>query len=391
MMWLAFFRTKTTACRVLTHLGLILIAVALSSSPLHALSPQEVAAHWSRIESDVKTGHKERAYKRLRWLLFTDTDHPERGSGYQIAMTRLRQDKPLTFGATAAVSPTTNLERASSQRYFYTDGNVYYLGEPGTDHSGLGLNLTFSTTASRAYAPGRELSIGIDLSGNLYSDRDLSSGFVRLRLSHEWLNSGTTYGITVFRDMASFADQDTDDDTSPSLDWTGLGVSWNAVRRLASGDTLRISLTTSTRDSVAEYYDYRDGPTTSLSASYTHVLQVKSYVTLLTSVESADLERESLSYRAVKLGGRYGRSTASGLSWELGFAKTFRTYDDRFTALSFAREDQVDEVSVGLSHDKIKLKDLSPMLSCTARDHGSNVALYDYNAVDCSLSFRRNF
>ena len=372
--------TRIAGC--LLALGLPLVAL-----PAHALESQEVIANLVRAQADARAGKKERAYDRLRWLLFTDTDHPSHSLTYQKALTKLRDGKPLTFGTSAALAPSTNLKRASSQSYFYTDGGTYYLGDRGKDHSGLGLNLTLSTSAARAYQPGREVSIGVDLGGNLYSDRDLSSAFLRLRLGHEWYGTGATYALGLFHDMAQYSEHDGD----PSLDWTAVGLSLSAARKLASGDTLRGSFTASDRNSDEAYYAYRDGLTTALSVGYTHPLSRRSQITVQGTLEQADLTRESLSYRSIKLGGRYGRTTASGLSWELGAAATLRSYDDTFTALSYAREDQVNEVSLGLSHAKLKLRDTSPMLSCTLRDHGSNVALYDYNAVDCSLSFRRDF
>ncbi|EKE72767.1 hypothetical protein B30_07286 [Celeribacter baekdonensis B30] len=362
-------------------------ALPLLPLPAHALEPQEVIANLARAQADARTGKKENAYDRLRWLLFTDTDHPSHSLTYQKALAKLRDGKPLTFGTSAALAPSTNLKRASSKSYFYTDGDTYYLGDSGKDHSGLGLNLTLSTSAARAYQPGREVSIGVDLGGNLYSDRDLSSAFLRLRVGHEWYDTGATYAFSLFRDMAQYSEHDGD----PSLDWTAFGLSLSAARKLASGDTLRGSFTASDRNSDEAYYAYRDGLTTALSVGYTHPLSRKSQITVQGTLEQADLTRESLSYRSIKLGARYGRTTASGLSWELGAAATLRSYDDTFTALSYAREDQVNEVSLGLSHAKLKLRDTSPMLSCTLRDHGSNVALYDYNAVDCALSFRRDF
>ena len=75
----------------------------------------------------------------------------------------------------------------------------------------------------------------------------------------------------------------------------------------------------------------------------------------------------------------------------MNYSKAWRDYDDIFTALSYAREDDVDTLSVGVSHRDIKIQGMIPRVTCSARQQTSNVALYTYDSVDCSMSLNHAF
>ena len=344
-----------------------------------------VMAQIGRGQQEFQAGQFEKAYTRFRWLLFNDTANPNRSDVYQNTLAAIRTENPLTFGVALTLLPSSNVQRSSSQETFHTDIGDFTIGDPEADKSGMGLRFDGSATVTHAYTPGRELSARLSLGTSIYTAKELISNSTSLWVTHSWLEPGALYSLSAFVSDTQY--KDIDGRSSP--DSRSKGISTSAAFALSDRNVVNLSLAVQNRDYHAR--NYMDGPVLNLRAAYKRRLTPQDTLSINMDLEASDTKSDPYAYKSIGLEAQYSHITQKGLVWDLSYKSILRDYEGTFVALPYAREDRVHDVTFGASYDKITVWDTVPRLSCTLRDHGSNVALYDYNAVDCALSFRRDF
>lgn len=349
------------------------------------MEPEIALKHVRIAQTDVQAGKINHAKLRYEWLLQNDTANSKRSSFYQNAIRSLTSKKPLSFGLSAAFLASSNAGRSSSESTFHTDLGDFTIGDPDASKSGIGLRINATGTYKYAYAPGRELSATAKLGTSLHNSAALRSSDQTLAMAHKWLAPGARYTL-------SFAGKQT---TYPTLsgrtapDNKTLSASLNAYHVLSKNRALSYGV--SILDQTYEARNYLDGVTTSLNAAYSFPISKRGKVTLLGGTSTANLQAGHYSYSGYNLGVRYSHKTSNGLDWSLGYRTAQRNYDDIFTALSYARADKSNTISIGLSHRDIRIKEMTPTLNCFAKRQSSNVALYTYDTFDCSVSLNHAF
>ena len=369
--------------------ALLLGFLAAAPKPMGALEPAELQFHLGKVKQDQAAGQTDAAYRRLRWLLLMDGRSSKRSLAYLQTLQDLRNQKPMNVGASFALLPSTNLVRGSSQKYFFLDDDRFVpLGDPDEDRSGLGLNLSTSASYTHAYAPGREIFTRATLGAQLYSEEDINSASLRLQFGHSWLNGGADYTLAASYDFALYERAE----GAEPLDWQALGIALTHGRKIGENDVLRMSFSLSHRQFQEDSRKIRDGVNASVTARYTHQLSPRNRLTFSGALSRANLESDSLSYVSGKVGARFDRREKSGFEWGIGGAYTLRDFDDSFSAVvSETRRDTIAEATLSLSHRDVTIWGQHPRLSCTLKDHHSNIALYDYDTVDCAISLRHEF
>ena len=374
--------------RLIQRLFLWVCAALIGAAlPAHALDPAEIAGHVAQARVENAAGKYDAAYGRLRYLLLNDTagdpENPARADAYRQLLWNLKRAKPLSFGLSAALLPSTNPNRQSAEAVFETAFGPLPLGDPTRDASGIGLTLGFRADATHAYARGREWVFGLGLEAGVHDDARNNNLTRRLSMTHHWLASGATYALGI-----AAADTKTQ---APDEGSRTLSASARLDTRLSARNLMGLALTLRDRRADDATLAYRDGTTTTLAASLLRQLGPRTSVTVIGSLERADLAADHLSYDALRLGAGWRQAETNGLTWDLSYAHTWRDFAADFTALTYPRADRVDEVTFGVSHRAITVGGGTPRASCTWREHGSNVALYDYRALDCAVTLSRDF
>jgi Protein of unknown function (DUF560). len=370
--------THRTRQRILPGF-LLALGLTISDAQAQDMPDALAQAHIQRALSDIKTGHQDKAESRFRWLLMSDRASPDRTARYLHALALLSRERPLRFAARANLTPSSNLQRDSSEDSFL----IFPLDDP---ESGTSFSLGTTMTATHAYRDGRALSGALSLDGTLATAEELDNSRLALSLNHDWLTAGRTtrlsltHGQRRYKDLASRS-------STPDYDEWSLGLSTSRWRD--GGVRLSYAVSLSQRD--YEERDYMDGLTGRLSAAYSKPLADLGRLTLRGSLAQADVEKDHYSYQELELGLSFARHEKNGLGWELGLARSWRDYEDDFAPLDVPREDRSNAISFGLSHDKLKLRDMTPRLSCTFSDQSSNVALYTFDSLDCSATLRHDF
>jgi hypothetical protein len=358
-------------------------------TPLYAqaLSPSEALTHVRLAQDDVKTGQFARATQRFKWLLLNDTDSPQRSKTYQEALRQLTKRAPLTFKAAGALLPSTNVARSSSETVLRTDIGDFTIGDPDAKTGGVGLRVEARGTYAHAYQAGREASATLRFNTTLYDAVELRHSGFDLTLAHHWLTPGATYTMSAFAGQSIYPT--VDDRTSPNS-WVQ-GIALNAAHVLKNGHVVRLGGSWNERLFHSPQRSYANGTTATLSANYTFPVGERGNITVLGALSTANLGNDSYSYSGYTLGGVYARTHANGLSWSVGYSTSLRDYDDLFPLFSHARRDTSKTVSASISHKQIQINGMTPRLSCASKQQTSNIALYDYSSIDCSIKLQFDF
>lgn len=334
---------------------------------------------FERAKADVFAERYGNAYQRFQWLLLNDTKDAKRTKAYQTALHRLKTKHPLSFGASAALMPSSNISKTFN-------GNETLRASTGDARPGVGLRFDAFAQATESYAPGREVVARVGLGRSLFDDRRLNSQSTKFTLAHRWLTAGATYGLAGFSNRTRFEPVD----DIPTSDVDSHGARFTLQRTFDNGH----SFGGTARYEIYDYLNssYLDGYKAQIQGSYSIPLSPAESLNVTAGIEQADLTNDTYSYTSFTLGTRYTRSMASGLTWGLGATHSYRAYDDVFPLDDpIVRTDNVTDLSISLSHRAIKIGDSIPRVSCTQRRHGSNIYLYDYTSVDCSMQLQFDF
>jgi hypothetical protein len=367
---------------------------ALVSIPAQALSPSQALAHVRLAQQDAKTGKIDHALRRLEWLLLNDADNANRSKTYQKALRQLTEQRRLSFGAAAALAPSSNVARGGTETPSNPQNGLNYTLDPDASESGIGLRITANGTYRRAYAAGRDISARLDFSTALYDTQTLRNTTQKLTFAHRWLAPGARYTLSSFASRTTYPDvqltfPDTHTRISPN-NWMR-GVAFDTVQMLDNGHVAKLGLIWSDRTYDETRRAYAQGATTFLSGSYTVPAGKRGKVTVLGSVTGVDLQSKSFSYDGYTLGTNYSQTNGGGLSWSVGYSATWHSYDAVFPLFSYARSDTSQTVSLNLSHRNIQIGNATPRINCFAKKQTSNVVLYSYKTVDCSLTLGYDF
>lgn len=362
------------------------LSLCLSSAPLpsaaQALDAQAIAAHIQRAQQDAKAGEYAKALRRFEWLLLNDTADAKRSTAYQNTIKDLTEKKPLSFGASANIIPSTNIRRTSSQTQFDLGNTTFTVDE---EESGIGLRLSGNAALRHAYRPGRDIAVRINLSAALYDSEDLRAFGQSLSLTHRWLTPGTTYSFAGIATQTLY--EDLEDRASPD-NWSR-GLAFSAQHAFGQGREGFASLSVNER--VFDERDFSNGVTSTLSGAYAFPVSKYGKVTFRGSISSANLQEDRFAYEGATLGSSYSHTSQNGLSWSAGYSYALRDYQDVFAGGLPERSDRSSALSIALSHRDLRLKDLTPRLTCTALRQNSNIPLYDYNSIDCAISLQHSF
>jgi hypothetical protein len=358
---------------------LFVVAAALLPLTSWAETPQRIKGVYDRAEADVLAKRYGRASARLQWLLLHDTASTKRTLAYQTALHRIKRKQPLSFGASASLMPSSNISKTF-------DGTEKLHSANGDARPGIGLRFGGFAQAIESYAPGREVIARLDLGRSVYDDTRLNSQALNFSLAHKWLNAGTTYGLAGFANRTRF--QPVDDIETSDVDRSG--VRFSVQRVLTNGHSVN-----GIASIEASHYinsDYLDGQRSTILGVYSIPLSPTETLNFTGGIERAKVMKTSYSYRSVILGTRYTRTMPNGLTWNMGATHTRRHYEALFPVETpVMRADKVTDISIGLSHRALKVGETIPRLTCTSRSHRSNVYLYDYSSIDCSIKLQFDF
>ncbi|MCA0041990.1 surface lipoprotein assembly modifier [Celeribacter litoreus] len=351
-----------------------------------AMSPEEALYHLGQAYAAEMRGDNRAAYLRFRHLHFYDTEDAQRSETYEKMMQRLKNLEPLSLSAGGSVLPTSNVYRSSRQDSFETEIGDFPLDE---SKGGLGLALSLGTQLTHAYVPGREFEFGLIGGYSYYDDPALRTTTLTGSATHRWFEAGRRYSLTA--SVTDYSYEDIATRTSPDASQSGLAGS--ASFRLDDDRIMTIS--SSYLETEYTERDYLNGWVFGTNIGYSWPMQNSVRFEVSAGLSLSDVQNDAYSYQGVTAGvagtKRVSSGLLDGLTYGLGISGEWLDYKSDFDALPYARQDTVTDITLDLSHSRLTVGDMQPRLSCTARYHISNVALYDYQSVDCALKLDYRF
>lgn len=341
--------------------------------------------HIQHAQSELKAGQWLRALHRFRWLLFEGAPDEQFEVAYQNTIQSITAKHPLSFSLNAALLPSNNVSNGSSESYFVTDFGVFEVDSAKDRKSGVGLQLSAGAAYKIPYAQGKTWTITLSFGGNFYGEKELQLRQSRFSASHEWLSSGRQTNVSLALSDTSYrsiADRHSPDHQSVTLQ---LSHSRHLSR------AAQAAFYTSVQDVKYPSRSYNDGQHISLTLVPSIKISKQDKVSLKIGQQRSNLASAHLSNKAGSVGLFWDRTERNGLTWGIGAETTWRDFDARFPGVQFNRRDHVRDIVLSATHARIQFKGMNPKLRCTLRDHYSNVALYDYNTIDCVVSLNYHF
>lgn len=352
-------------------------------SKARTLAPREPRAQLSLAEAFAQGGQVRRAEAFLRYLL----KQPAQGKNeayYLTALSKLQSRSPFVASASFAALPSTNIRNTSSQTVFDTLLGRFEIDDGGEETSGIGIDVGVKGLYRQPLRDGLSFELGAALHRIWYAEPELRYWRGRLTADLIWLEAVQDLKIGLHADRIYYTDVDGD-----SSDRIASGIHGHWSRALPQDTRLSIN-------GLAEYRDYLDkgtlsGPYASLGLGWSKRFDNKDLFFLGGSIERSKPSLDYHRYWGTTLRAGYDANITDTLRGGVNLSATFRHYDSDFSAVDYARQDEIYRIGVSLSDKRIKLMGGTPKLSCGYKIQNSNIALYEATSTDCRIGWSYQF
>lgn len=334
-------------------------------------------------QASYQSGHYDAAKYHLRVLMRTVRSKAELDR-LQNAYATVVKGSPWSFGLNFAFLPSTNINRTASSSTFDTPIGVFAIANGGAEESGVGLRFGGRIAYEKIMSSGISLTYGAALNRSQYPENRLNhyDGHISLTWGQRALS-----GFTQFTPYAArYVYDDNKKNNSDSTRY-GLKLSYEHYLTHNSSMTGKISAERRNYDDL----DSLDGLFLRASLSYSGKIAEDYSTRLGIKISRSTPNKEHLRYTGTILFGDLSRNYPKVGTFGIHVSMGGRQYEGLFPALGIARQDYLASIGISFSSPKIRIWKITPKLSCRVEKNQSNVALYDYQSTDCTISFQRKF
>ncbi|MEL6644202.1 MAG: porin family protein [Pseudomonadota bacterium] len=338
-------------------------------------TPTYIAARRELAHTLLLAGEYRASAHHFQALLRSDPD-VRHHDGYQQFLNKIDQLRPFSVSGTFAIISSSNVNRGSSQ-------DVFRPGIPdlppltitsGAD-AATGIALGLSVRRLWAMGNGARWALHGGLVMRDFPGRSNDTRSVSARISYGQNRPDLRWSLGP---SARLRWSDTD---SESL---VLGIDAGVERRLGPDRSLFIS--GSLRHTDVDAGNTTDGYQVQAAggintAAFGGVLSIGLRASL-DRPQTAHFQYDGLSGFA-----QISQAWSGGFSGALGLEIGGRSYRENFPLASEERQDRFAHVSVSVRHAALRIGRFSPALDCTFGRTASNIAFYDYDLAECSISF----
>lgn len=326
------------------------------------------------------TGQLGRAKFHLERLQ-RDDPSPALQESYAAFLSKIYQERPLTFQAYITLEPSTNLTRGTSGTVLATAGADITISEDSRSQSGVGLQVGLGANYNAFASSNQRLSFGLKVHELQYS--------VQNDRGHRGAETGLRYDVRHGRSRLSL---------QPFL---RLQDRNDGLRTMAQGLRLNSNFTLSKRSQLLaeasiEHLKFRDasqkdGWSASGNLGFKFQATRRTRMTFGIALESNKTNLSHHRYNGTGLFASIDSSFSTGMILSTKLSLGQRDFGDDFPLLGFARQDEYAQLIVSAQNPRWHLAGFSPSISCSHIINTSNVALYDYQATGCQIGLSRNF
>lgn len=342
--------------------------------------PNNRHARWALARSAFGAGQFDVARYHVERLLRTARSQNDLDVLSQ-ALAKITQVDPWSVSLNFSLLPSTNLRRTTYNTEFITNLGVFTPTRGGQEDSGIGFSAGGSLSYALSLTDRTQLTLKARLDQNFYDVSDLNQTNIGLAASQEIFFVG---GSAVVEPFARFRF-----DNLQGIERRDIGLFASRNWFLEGGDQIIGSVTLGNRHYFEN--DYLSGPHWNVRLRYNHLLGEQTKVGLGISLARSEPDDNHLRYSEERVSVDISRSISK--VGNVGVFGSFATrgYDSVFPATNLVRNDETVVYGVSFSPRNIRVFGSYPRLSCQNQRNFSNIALYDYETTDCSLTFDRSF
>ena len=328
----------------------------------------------ARAEQMLQSGQSRRVEAYLLYL----THETRQADIYLDALTKAIKRHPWQFTGGFALRPSSNANRAATARVFATSSGDFEIENGGDGRASVGLEMTAGVAYRWAIGRGRVFAVAGDISRTAYQDAELSHWDTSISADYRVYSADDDWRFGLHLDSARFGDARSDRDA------VGVRAVWTHRDQVDRTITLRAEQ----RDYLAK--DNLDGPYVYGGAVWTRRDDLDRY-SWGVSVERAVPDLNYQRYWGAGVRAGYRAAITDSLRGGITASFTARRYDVDFSGVDFVRRDDIAKVGLTLSDDRIEILGSTPAFGCSYTRHGSNIALYETDYVDCQIGFDYRF
>lgn len=347
------------------------------------IAPSDLRAQLSLTEAFARSGQIRRAEAFLLYLL-RQPEQEKYETDYLAALAKLQTRYPFVASASFAALPSTNIKNTSSETVFDTLLGRFEIDDGDEETSGIGIEAGLHGRYRHPIANGLNFEIGTTFKRIWYNETDLRYWRGRVTADVQKIDAyGSMRGGLHF-DRTYYAEVEGD---SSDRIATGLHGQWS------------ITLTSQTRltfNGIAEYRDYLDkdslsGPYTSLSSAWVKTFETGTSILFGGAIERSEPSLDYHRYWGGTVRAGFETNVSDTLRAGVNLSATLRQYDTDFSAVDYARRDEVYRIGLSLSDSRIKVLGGTPKLSCGYKIQNSNISLYQSRSTDCRIGWSYKF
>lgn len=341
--------------------------------------PSDRQARWNLSRLAFASGQYDLARSNLSYLLRTSVSNTEIEKLTRSLQRINAKDRWFAYGD-LSILPSTNPQRLTYNSVFSSLLGDFTPEGGGNPESGLGIRVGFTGGVRLSWPETVPTNLYLRLDHDWYEMPDLQKSRVRLGADLTFWGTGQK---TVVSPYVQFHLDNDHDATQRDL-----GLKTRYSRQLIDDQVFTATLIHEDRT----YFDEpsKDGYYSSLSLGYSLPVDALT-VSFSGSFAHRHAQAEHLRYTRRGITLSVARSL-KGFGDVSVFGSFYdKRYDGIYPGTTSSREEQKVAYGVSYSPEKLRLFDSRPNFKCQIERNRSNVALFDNNATDCSMTLNRSF
>ena len=361
------------------RMGDLASAVALFERTLEA-DPTYINARRELAHAYFLAGQLEAAEYQFEQL-FTIDPNSEMRAGYSRFLAQITNAQPSGASIAFSIVPSTNTNRGSGLQTLDTTLGTLTISPESRANDGFGLRVTGNAYRRWLLSPQSRFTTSATLGVTAYDGSASNSADIDFSAIYERVSGKTRWSVG-----PSFVAVDSEEDGN---DLRAPGIVFRLNRRLDARHLADTSARLQYRDYLSD--TDRDGVYGSVNFGLRRQIDAATSTRLGTSIEFGRPERSDLRYDGASLTAEVTRAWSGGLQLSASPFVGIRRFHDDFPLTNIQREDQYLGLGISARSSAIRFNGFSPGVGCGYTLQHSNIAFYDYDVIECSLSLGRSF
>lgn len=366
------------AARVLKALRKYLVAIEmfeeiLERDPYHINAKRELA-HTLILAKDFNN-----AEEYFQELLLEDNSETMR-NGYRRFLSVINENKPFAVNLQFSLLPSSNINKGTSNTVFNSAVGDLIIEPSLQADSGVGARIEISGFFRHLVSPISKVELSWSLSGTKYGNELHNRTENSLAVSYE---NSTSNGRWSFEGFAKNALLNGGSETNT------LGGEFKFSKAWTNDNSVAFSILREYRNYPLS--TYRNGPFTTGAISMTHLIEPGLSVSGGLRSELSLPDAKHLQYVGYESFATIAKIWSGGTHSTIGFLIGERKFSGNYPLTNTPRLDSYYGFNFSLKNSRLQYYGFTPTLSCVSNSNRSNVSIFEFESVDCSVGISKEY